>query len=99
MALSQPELCEAIDGHPFLYGRVLSVFHVNVIYNGPGMIDYNPRRFDIMWVRWYDLDNTPVRKSKAAKPKLPRCLDRLVFPPLDGDDSVGFLDPANVLRG
>jgi hypothetical protein len=99
MALAQPELGEASDEHPFLYGRALSVFHVNVIYNGPGMIDYNPRRFDVLWVRWYDLENAPLHKSKATKPKLSHRLDRPVFPTLDGEDSLGFLDPANVLRG
>ena len=99
MALSQPELGGAVDEHPFIYGRVLSVFHVNVVYNGPGMVDYNPRRFDVLWVRWYNLENPPLRKSKAANPKAPRRLDRLVFPPLDDKGSVAFLDPADVLRG
>jgi hypothetical protein len=28
--------------HPFRYARVLGVYHVNVIYVGAGMIDYQP---------------------------------------------------------
>ena len=99
MTLAQPDSCDPSDEHPFLYGRILGVFHVNVIYNGPGMIDYNPRRFDFLWVRWYDLVNLVSRKSKTTKPKGSHRLNRLVFPSLDEEDSVGFLDPADVLRG
>jgi hypothetical protein len=99
MTLAQPESSDLSDGHPFLYGQILGVFHVNVIYNGPGMIDYNPRRFDFLWVRWYDLENSVPRKSETTKPKASRRLNRLVFSSLDEEDSVGFLDPADVLRG
>lgn len=31
-----------LDTHPFLYGRILGIYHVNVIYNGPGMLNYRP---------------------------------------------------------
>jgi hypothetical protein len=96
MALAQPD---STDEHPFIYGRILGVFHVNVIYNGPGMTDYNPRRYDFLWVRWYDLENSVPHKSKTTKPKASHRLNRLVFPSLDEEDSVGFLDPADVLRG
>jgi len=63
------------------------------------MIDYNPRRFDFLWVRWYDLENT-LPQCKRAASKLGVCsyrLDQLVFPPLDEEDSIGFLDPEDVL--
>ena len=99
MTLAQPDPSDPSDVHPFLYGRILGVFHVNVIYNGPGMINYNPQRFDFLWVRWYNLENSVSRKSKTTKPKASHRLNRLVFPSLDEEDSVGFLDPADVLRG
>lgn len=86
------------DEHPFLYARVLGIFHVNVVYNGPGMIDYNPQRFDFLWVRWYDLEELAVT-GKGTKPKgSPFHLDRLAFPSLNAEGAIGFLDPANVLR-
>ena len=99
MALVQLELDGASDEHPFLYGHVLNVFHMNVIYNSPRMTDYNPQYFDVLWVCWYNLENLSLHKSKTTKPKLSHCLDQLVFPPLDREDSLGFLDPADVLRG
>jgi len=99
MALAQPDSTEPSDEHPFLYSQILGVFHVNVIYNGPGMTDYNPRRYDFLWVRWYDLENSVLHKSKTTKLKASHRLNHLVFPSLDEEDSVGFLDPADVLRG
>jgi hypothetical protein len=59
MALAPLNSGEISNEHPFMYGRALGIFHVNVIYNGPGMIDYQPRRFDFLWVRWYDLEPPP----------------------------------------
>jgi hypothetical protein len=41
MVLAQPDTNEA-SGH-FLYARILSIYHININYNGPGMVDYNPR--------------------------------------------------------
>ncbi len=38
--------------HPFLYGRVIGIYHVNVIYTGPGTIGYDPMRFDFLHIRW-----------------------------------------------
>jgi hypothetical protein len=99
ITLAQPDSSDPSDEHPFLYGRILGVFHANVIYNGPGMINYNPRRFDFLWVRWYDLEDSDPCKSKKAKRKTSHRLNRLVFPSLNEEGSVGFLDPIDVLRG
>jgi len=41
--------------HRFLYARVLGVYHTNVVYTGPGMHDYQARRLDFLWVRWYEV--------------------------------------------
>ena len=50
------------EDHQFIYARVLGIFHVNVIYTGPGMIDYHAHRMEFLWVRWYDnLDDVPVQ--------------------------------------
>jgi len=74
--------------HPFLYARVLGIFHINIIYNGPGMINYEPMRFDFLWVRWFEL-------SASAEGSQ---LDRLTFPPMADENSFGFVDPALILR-
>jgi hypothetical protein len=76
----------------FLYARVLGVFHANVAYSGPGSLDMKIRRFDFLWVRWFD----PV--GIAADGPF-ESLPRVRFPVLFGfNDSVDFLDPADVLR-
>lgn len=72
--------------HPFLYGRVIGIYHVNAIYTGPGMVNYNPTRFDFLWVRWYE------------HKQISHGLDELVFPPIADVGAFGFVDPADVLR-
>lgn len=81
--------------HPFLYARVIGIYHANVIYTGTGMINYNPTRFDFLWVRWYQrsMDDTSPRNRQS-----PYRLDRLSFPPIATEGAFGFVDPADVLR-
>jgi hypothetical protein len=82
--------------HEYIYARVLGIFHVNVVYSGPGMLDYRARRMEFLWVRYYqNLDNVsePVNIGWANAQ-----LDRLEFPPMSEEDSFGFIDPAHVLR-
>ena len=79
--------------HHFLYARVLGAYHANVIYTGHGVQDYKARRFEFLWVRWYEVvdpESSGWRKHK---------LDSVRFPPLHDSDSFGFVDPVNVLRG
>jgi hypothetical protein len=79
--------------HHFLYARVLGVYHANVMYTGPGMRDLDTRRFDFLWVRWFEIINagSPVWSSST--------LDSVRFPPMHRNDSFGFVDPKDVLRG
>jgi hypothetical protein len=79
--------------HPFKYGRVLGVYHVNVVYTGPGMLNYEPHRFEFLWVRWYHTVDA-LRTGWTA-----RKLDRLQFARMAEDDAFGFVDPSDVLRG
>jgi hypothetical protein len=79
--------------HHFLYARVLGAFHVNVIYTGPGMHDYNARRFDFLWVRWFELLDPASSGWEHCK------LDSVCFPPMNRLDSFGFVNPKDVLRG
>ena len=91
-------LADLTDGststsHRFLYARVLGAYHANVIYTGPGMRDYKARRFDVLWVRWYEV----VEPGSSGWSE--STLDSIRFPPLRDGDSFGFVDPMDVLRG
>lgn len=74
----------------YLYARVLGVYHANVVYTGPGSLDYQPRRMDFLWVRWF-------------QPAIPggwnsRRLECIKFYPVKHKHAFGFLDPADVIR-
>lgn len=78
--------------HPFLYGQILGIYHVNVIYSGPGMLDYRPRRVEFLSVRWFELLE-PLGSWASWT------LDHLRFPDMSGDGAFSFVDPANIVRG
>ena len=79
--------------HPFLYARVLGIFHANVIYTGEGSLGYTARRVEFLWVRWLERDVS--RSYGWADMKL----DLLRFPPMASEGVFGFVDPRDVLRG
>ena len=80
------------SAHPFLYARVLGIFHANVIYSGPGSKDYIARRLEILWVRWFEVRDVSAGWDHTT-------LDSLRFVPMSQDDVYGFVDPSSVLRG
>ena len=84
------------DGdHPFLYARVLGIYHINVIYTGFDTRDYMPRRLDFLWVRWFRLT-----EDKNLAHTWRNCqLDMIHFPPVASLDAFGFVDPRDILRG
>lgn len=88
-ASEAPLELEASHPHPYLYARVIGIYHANVIYTGPGMLDYTPHRMDFLWVRWYNYQDA----ENTAR------LGRLSFPPITSDGAFGFVDPADVIRG
>jgi len=92
MVLADDDDCDADPGHPFKYAQVLGVYHVNAVYIGPGAPDYQPRRVDFLWVRWYQ--HMDMQKSWDVQK-----LDRVRFLPVTDDGAFGFLDPSIVLRG
>lgn len=58
------------------------------------MVDYHPRRLNILWVQWFEHDtNAPAGSWSHSR------LDRLRFPPMADKDSFSFLDPTDVVRG
>jgi hypothetical protein len=76
----------------FRYAQVLGIYHANIIYVGPGMLDYEPRRIEFLWVRWYQKDASFQSGWQA------QALDRLQFASFFDDSSFGFLSPDEVLR-
>ncbi|KJA21682.1 hypothetical protein HYPSUDRAFT_111821, partial [Hypholoma sublateritium FD-334 SS-4] len=84
--------------HPYLYGRVIGIYHVNVIYTGPGTKGYEAMRFDFLHVRWLQLDfaQSPGRR-KCGWTSLR--LDCLSFSPMADKTSFSFIDPSLILRG
>ena len=78
--------------HPFAYGRVLGIYHVNAIYVGPGMTDYQPIRLEFLWVQWY-------RRVSTYDSWIAHKLDRLKFCNVEDTDAFSFVDPSDVLRG
>ena len=80
------------DAHPFSYARVLGIFHANVVYTGPGSKDYQSRRIEFLWVRWFE-----VLQDRSAWER--QALDTVRFVPMADEDVFGFVDPADVLRG
>jgi hypothetical protein len=80
--------------HPFLYARIVRIFHVNAIYTGGPTADYRPRKVEVLWVRWFEHDmNAPIGSWSDSR------LDRLHFPPMAGEHAFGFVNPADVVRG
>ena len=81
--------------HPYLYGRILGVFHVNVAYVGPlsGEELRNKARsfqkLEFVWVHWYDFLGSKDGFS----------LDKLSLSPLQSTTSLAFLDPQDIVRG
>lgn len=89
------------SGHPFLYGRVIGIFHANIVYIGPGRTEDNePMHFDFLFIRWFQLDNAhiPIKNSASNSSWESLRLDRLSFPPATSKDAFGFIDPTLILR-
>ncbi|KAI0058498.1 hypothetical protein BV25DRAFT_1810603 [Artomyces pyxidatus] len=78
-------------GHRYMYARVLGMYHANVLYTGPGSLDFETRHMDFLWVRWYEVMDPELSGWDR--------LDFLSFPPIEGPDAFGFVDPNDVLRG
>ena len=81
------------SNHPFLYARVLGIYHVNVVYTGEGSLDYVARRVEFLWVRWFKYAGDKSVTWADMK------LDPVCFPPMADQESFGFVDPRHVLRG
>ena len=79
--------------HPYIYARVVRIFHVNVrLYDSP-MQEFE--RVDVLFVRYFRLDHSRPGGFAAKR------LHRVQFVPcgLSEQEAFGFIDPAHVIRG
>ena len=44
---------DALADHLYRYAQILSTYHANVIYVGPGILDYQSCCMEFLWVCWY----------------------------------------------
>lgn len=81
--------------HPFIYARVLGIYHANVIHKSmtTSSQNYAPSRLEFLFVRWFAYRG-PMNVQWAELK-----LDSLSFMPLRSEYAFGFVDPANILRG
>ncbi|KAF8834376.1 hypothetical protein BDN67DRAFT_985369 [Paxillus ammoniavirescens] len=53
------------ESHSFSYARVLSIYHGNIIYCGPGSLDYKPRQLEFLWFVLDKLHFVPMVDEEA----------------------------------
>jgi hypothetical protein len=75
-------------GHPFIYGRVLGIYHVNAIL-ACNRSRLEAERLDFLWIRWYRLE---ANEDFGDAPLLS-------FLDVTDDSAFGFLNPEDVVRG
>ncbi|OSD05112.1 hypothetical protein PYCCODRAFT_1385676 [Trametes coccinea BRFM310] len=83
-------LAEPGSIHPYMYARVLGMFHVSAYVAGRS--NDEPTLLQVLWIRWYNFDATSPWGPESGR------LPRVSFAPLD-DDPFGFISPDQVLRG
>lgn len=89
MVLSQ----DSSSSHPYTYGRVIGLFHVDIAYTGPGLIAHHMQRLDVVWVRWFQVE--PNSSQYFIKKRLPQ----VKFIHYSDPSAFGFLDPELIIRG
>nr|GAT45436.1 predicted protein [Mycena chlorophos] len=87
MILSQ----DPSDPHPYWYGEIVGIFHVNVLLADVAGSQF--QRIEFVLVRWLQRD---VRYRSGF---LHKRLPRVSYIPHHNQEAFGFLDPADILRG
>jgi hypothetical protein len=87
------EHCAKEQGHPYLYGRVIGIFHVHVQNTTRFSQDRSERRMDVLWIRWYQYEKDFSWGWREKR------LPRISFPPATDPDAFGFINPEDVIRG
>ena len=84
------------EAHPYLYGRVLDLFHVNVTNEGPTSLlppGSGAAVLQLAWVRWFKLDQPPG-PSGFLSLRYPS----VSFYESHDPDAFGFIHPDEIVR-
>ncbi|KAK1234803.1 hypothetical protein PQX77_001985 [Marasmius sp. AFHP31] len=82
-----------VESHPYLYGRVLGIYHADIFYHAQNPRQQKSReRMDFLFVRWFVFDETYAWGWKHKR------LPRLYFPDANDPGAFDFVDPARVIR-
>jgi len=83
------------EEHPYLYGRILDFFHVEVTNSGPNSLltKDEPAMLQMAWVRWFKLD-TSQGPSGFCSLRYPT----LSFHRGNEPDAFGFIHPDDIIR-
>lgn len=79
---------------PYLYAKILGVFHANVAFVGGLPSHISPggatifHRIEFVWIQWYSYHGS---NGEFA-------LDRVTLRPVERGDCLAFLDPAEIIR-
>lgn len=59
------------------------------------MIDHHPRKFDILWVRWFDPLDSQFSEATLWSSKR---MERATIRPLSNPEACDFIDPSDIIR-
>ncbi|KAK7465385.1 hypothetical protein VKT23_005363 [Stygiomarasmius scandens] len=80
--------------HPFIYGRVVGVFHANVrVQKTNKFREIKHQRVEFLYICWFEYDHTFAAGWKAKR------LPRIHFLHAHDPRAFDFIDPMDVLRG
>ncbi|KAL0058360.1 hypothetical protein AAF712_014964 [Marasmius tenuissimus] len=80
------------DPHPYLYARVIVIYHANVLYLGEDPTYRRTWRIEFLFVHWLQFDESHQWGWKAKR------LPHVHFLNAEDPESFGFVDPAQVIR-
>ena len=80
------------SNHPYLYARVVGIYHVKAYLVDANGTQVQPRLVHVVCVRWYDVDLSARSGFQARR------LPRLKWAPVQ-DGAFGFVSPDDILRG
>lgn len=78
--------------HPFAYGQVLGIYHMNMIYIGPRMTNYQLICLEFLWIQWY-------RRVSICNSSIAHKFDCLKFCSVEDADAFSFINLLGILHG
>lgn len=83
------------DPHPYWYGRIIEVFHAEIVHSGleSNPVHRRPTKMEFIWMRWLAHDTFHPSGFAARR------LHRVAFVPDDSDTpAFGFVNPDEMIR-